>query len=139
MNRYTPDAFFTHYKVRVNATGETTRQAFTLEDVRALGVLAHAEEYLEDGLTYDDARHLIDRWNRAQRAHLNEVTYDLVYFNPAVVANFMQAKGYNCTVEGDVQDPVYVTSGTAAGRFVEFKAVTLRSDAEARKFLADRS
>lgn len=63
-------------------------------------------------------------------------------FNPTTLAAFMQAKGYLATVEGDaviVQDPVYVSSGTAQGRFVEFKAVTIRTDAEARKFLSDRS
>jgi hypothetical protein len=63
-------------------------------------------------------------------------------FNPVVVADFIRAKGYHCVVDGGaviVQDPVYVTSGPAAGRFVDFKAVTLRSDAEARRFLSDRS
>jgi len=63
-------------------------------------------------------------------------------FNPVVVADFLRAKGYHCVVDGAIviaQDPVYVTGGTAAGRFVEFKAVTLRSDAEARRFLSDRS
>lgn len=63
-------------------------------------------------------------------------------FNAPVVADFIRAKGYHCVIDGStlsVQDPVYVTSGTAAGRFVEFKAVTLRSDAEARRFLSDRS
>lgn len=64
------------------------------------------------------------------------------HFNPVAVANFITAKGYICQVEGDrviVQDPVYVTRGAAAGRFLEFQAVTLRSDAEARRFLSDRS
>jgi hypothetical protein len=63
-------------------------------------------------------------------------------FNPQAVAAFITAKGYLCTVDGDVvivQDPVYVDRGAAAGRFTEFKAVTLRSDAEARRFLSDRS
>lgn len=63
-------------------------------------------------------------------------------FNPQVVADFIRARGYHCVIDGDaviVQDPVYVSSGTAAGRFVEFKAVTLRSDADARRFLSDRS
>lgn len=63
-------------------------------------------------------------------------------FNPVVVADFLRAKGYHCVVDGAIviaQDPVYVTGGTAAGRFVEFKTVTLRSDAEARRFLSDRS
>lgn len=59
-----------------------------------------------------------------------------------VVADFLRAKGYLCEVKDDaivVQDPVYVDRGTAAGRFVEFKAVTLRSDAEAHRFLSERS
>ncbi len=64
------------------------------------------------------------------------------HFNPTTVAAVLTAKGYQCQATADaviVQDPVYVTSGTAAGRFVEFKAVTLRSDDEARKFIDDRS
>jgi hypothetical protein len=63
-------------------------------------------------------------------------------FNADTVAAFITAKGYICKVEDGaivVQDPVYVTSGAAAGRFAEFKAVTLRSDADARRFLSDRS
>ena len=63
-------------------------------------------------------------------------------FNASVVADFMRAKGYFCIIDGTsliVQDPVYVSSGAAASRFVEFKAVTLRSDAAVRRFLADRS
>lgn len=63
-------------------------------------------------------------------------------FNPAVAADSIRAKGYHCVIDGNtviVQDLVYVSSGTAAGRFVEFKAVTLRSDAEASRFLSDRS
>ena len=63
-------------------------------------------------------------------------------FKPQVVADFIRARGYHCVIDGDaviVQDPVYVTSGTAAGRFIEFKAVTLRTDADARRFLSDRS
>lgn len=58
------------------------------------------------------------------------------------VAAFITAKGYICKVEDGVvivQDPVYVTSGAAAGRFAEFKAVTLRTDADAHRFLSDRS
>lgn len=63
-------------------------------------------------------------------------------FKPQVVADFIRARGYHCVIDGDaiiVQDPVYVSSGAAAGRFVDFKAVTLRSDADARRFLSDRS
>lgn len=63
-------------------------------------------------------------------------------FNAPVVADFIRAKGYLCEVKDDavvVQDPVYVSTGTAQGRFVEFKAVTLRSDDEARLFISDRS
>lgn len=63
-------------------------------------------------------------------------------FNANVVADFIRARGYHCVIDANtliVQDPVYVDRGTAAGRFVEFKAVTLRSDAEARRFLSDRS
>ena len=63
-------------------------------------------------------------------------------FNPTVVADFIRAKGYLCEVKDGavvVQDPVYVSTGTAQGRFVEFKAVTLRSDDAAREFLLARS
>lgn len=63
-------------------------------------------------------------------------------FNPTVVADLLYGKGYIFEINEDhavVQDPVYVSTGTAQGRFVEFKAVTLRSDAEARRFLSDRS
>lgn len=63
-------------------------------------------------------------------------------FNATVVAGFITARGYQCAVNGNtviVQDPVYVDRGAAAGRFVEFKAVTLRTDADARRFLSARS
>ncbi len=63
-------------------------------------------------------------------------------FNPTTVAAFLTAKGYLCEAKDDaviVQDPVHVSGGTAKGRFIEFKAVTLRSDEQARKFLSDRS
>lgn len=73
---------------------------------------------------------------------MTQVTTSNLQFNVPVVADFIRAMGYPCVIDGTsliVQDPVYVSSGTAASRFVEFKAVTLRSDAEARRFLADRS
>ncbi len=63
-------------------------------------------------------------------------------FNPTTIAAILTSKGYLCEATDDaviVQDPVHVSGGTAKGRFVEFKAVTLRSDEEARKFLSDRS
>lgn len=63
-------------------------------------------------------------------------------FNPKEVAESLRSLGYHCEVKDGavvVQDPVYVTGGTAKSRFVEFKAVTLRSDAEARRFISDRS
>lgn len=63
-------------------------------------------------------------------------------FNAHVVADFIRAKGYLCEVKDDaviVQVPVYASTGTAAGRFVEFKAVTLRNDEQARRFISDRS
>lgn len=61
---------------------------------------------------------------------------------PQEMAKYLEAEGFRCTVEGDTiiaQDPVIVSNGTAQGRFVEFKAVTLRSEREVHKFLSDRS
>jgi hypothetical protein len=63
-------------------------------------------------------------------------------FNANKAAELIKADGYLCEVKDGaviVQDPVHVSGGTAAGRFVEFKAVTLRSDADVRKFILDRS
>jgi hypothetical protein len=37
-----------------------------------------------------------------------------------------------------VQDPVFVERGAAAGRFLEFKAVTIKVD-QVFKFISDRS
>lgn len=69
-------------------------------------------------------------------------TRESLKFNPSVVADFLRAKGYQCEALADrviVQDPVYVDRGTAAGRFVEFKAVTLTTDEQARYFVSARS
>lgn len=74
--------------------------------------------------------------------HLQRILAAASGFNAPAIADNLRALGYHCVIDGVtviVQDPVYVTSGAAAGRFVEFKAVTLRTDAEARRFINDRS
>lgn len=54
----------------------------------------------------------------------------------------LAGKGYYSEAIDDgkirVQDPVWVSSGTAVGRFVEFKAVVLTPD-QVAKFIDDRS
>lgn len=61
-------------------------------------------------------------------------------FNPTVVAESLRALGYHCVIDGDsviAQAPMHASAGTAKGRFVEFKAVTLREEKDVTLLLLD--
>lgn len=61
-------------------------------------------------------------------------------FNPKEVAESLRSLGYHCVIDGNVviaQTPVHASAGTAAGRFVEFKAVTLREEKDVTRLLLE--
>lgn len=61
--------YHTHFTMRVNSTGETFTEKFSLHD--------HSS-YTEQGLAYDIAVLVIDSWNRAQANYKHQFYYELV-------------------------------------------------------------
>lgn len=67
---------YSHYILKVNATGEEFKEPFTVAQAASVG--EPAEAITEDGgLRYEPASRLLAIWNRSQVHHRQEFSYRL--------------------------------------------------------------